>query len=86
MSGLTEISVLGKSYPYGFIYSGHKCRIACMRRTVIRYCALRSLVENHFPDYRQPILILAARPYQNFDSPSFTADHSGRSKSDSVLR
>jgi len=47
-------------------------------------CTLRSLVENHFPDYEHlssfsPLVT----PYQNFDSFSFLADHPGRPKSDS---
>lgn len=45
---------------------------------------LRTLIENHFPDYTHlSSLSPLVTPYQNFDSLSFPADHPGRSKTDS---
>jgi phenylalanyl-tRNA synthetase alpha chain len=45
---------------------------------------LRSLIESHFPDFAHlSSLSPIVTPYQNFDSLSFPADHSGRAKTDS---
>ncbi|KAI0256696.1 phenylalanyl-tRNA synthetase [Lactifluus subvellereus] len=45
---------------------------------------LRSLIENHFPDFAHlSSLSPIVTPYQNFDSLSFPVDHPGRAKTDS---
>ncbi|KAI0273630.1 phenylalanyl-tRNA synthetase [Gloeopeniophorella convolvens] len=45
---------------------------------------LRSLIEDHFPDFAHlSSLSPIVTPYQNFDSLSFPDDHPGRSKTDS---
>ena len=45
---------------------------------------LRSLIENHFPDFTHlSSLSPIVTPYQNFDSLSFPVDHPGRAKTDS---
>ncbi|KAI0062251.1 phenylalanyl-tRNA synthetase [Artomyces pyxidatus] len=85
----SEIPILGHSYPTDSYTNITPTIVSKLSRRLHAQdghpiSTLRSLIENHFPDYAHlSSLSPVVTPYQNFDSLSFPADHPGRSKTDS---
>ena len=88
-SALSHIRVLEETYPiddYTNMTPSISSKLS--RRLHARkghpISTLRSLIENHFPDFAHlSSLSPIVTPYQNFDSLSFPVDHPGRAKTDS---